>query len=226
LASAQHVLIVLGGFFFLNASAPMSAGTLEGRVTVQPSVQQSVAKQRSQRGVYHRAGAPQAARQQPVDYARLAVVYLDGYIDPDVKPLTPSPVMDQRNITFVPHILAITTGTMVQFPNSDKVYHNAFSVDKVKSFDLGRYTTGKSKSVFFDQPGPVQVFCEIHSSMSAVVMVFPHNFYQVINADGTFRFENIPPGTYQLRVWHEFKPLQSRPATITGSETQTYDFSL
>ena len=55
-------------------------------------------------------------------------------------------VMDQRNETFVPHVLAITTGTTVDFPNSDKFYHNVFSLSKTAPFDLGRYAAGRSQA--------------------------------------------------------------------------------
>jgi plastocyanin len=71
-------------------------------------------------------------------------------------------VMDQRNETFVPHVLAITTGTTVDFPNSDKFYHNVFSLSKIRPFDLGRYAAGNSRPVRFDRAGIVLVFCDIH----------------------------------------------------------------
>ena len=71
-------------------------------------------------------------------------------------------IMDQRNETFVPHVLAIMTGTTVDFPNSDKFYHNVFSLSKARQFDLGRYAAGNSRPVRFDRPGIVRVFCDIH----------------------------------------------------------------
>ena len=88
-------------------------------------------------------------------------------------------VLDQRNETFVPHVLAITTGTTVDFPNSDRIYHNVFSLSKTASFDLGRYAMGHSKSVRFDKAGIVRVFCEIHSHMSAFILVFSHPFHAI-----------------------------------------------
>ena len=77
--------------------------------------------------------------------------------------------MDQRNETFVPHVLAIATGTTVDFRNSDQTYHNVFSLSKPQRFDLGRYATGRSRGVRFDRPGVFRVFCEIHSHMSAFI---------------------------------------------------------
>ena len=85
--------------------------------------------------------------------------------------------MDQRNETFVPHVLAIAVGTVVDFPNIDRIYHNVFSLSKARRFDLGRYAAGHSKSVRFDRPGIVRVFCDIHSHMSAFILVFSHPFF-------------------------------------------------
>jgi plastocyanin len=111
--------------------------------------------------------------------------------------------MDQRNETFLPHVLAVDTGTLVDFPNNDSTYHNVFSLSKPKRFDLGRYARGKSKAVRFDRPGIVRVFCEIHSHMSAFVLVFSHPFYSTTDADGRYRIDNIPTGSYTVAAWHE-----------------------
>jgi plastocyanin len=111
--------------------------------------------------------------------------------------------MDQRNERFVPHVLAIATGTYVDFPNDDKTYHNVFSLSKTKEFNLGRYAAGHSESVLFDQAGIVRVFCEIHSHMSAFILVFAHRYFAVTGDDGRYRIDGVPPGTYTLVVWNE-----------------------
>jgi plastocyanin len=112
-------------------------------------------------------------------------------------------VMDQRNETFVPHVLAITTGTTVDFPNSDKFYHNVFSLSKTRRFDLGRYAAGHSQSVRFDRPGIVRVFCDIHSHMNAFILVFGHPFFAMTDDDGRYRIDNVPAGTYNVIAWNE-----------------------
>jgi len=123
-------------------------------------------------------------------------------------------VMDQRNERFVPHVLAVTVGTVVDFPNSDRTYHNVFSLSRAKRFDLGRYAAGKSKSVRMDRAGVVRVFCDIHSHMNAFVLVFAHPFFDVTEPDGRFALPNVPPGTYTVVGWHEGDARVTRPVTV------------
>jgi plastocyanin len=123
--------------------------------------------------------------------------------------------LDQRKETFVPHVLAITAGTTVDFPNHDRTYHNVFSLSKAKRFDLGRYAAGTSKSVRFDRPGIVRVFCDIHSHMNAFILVFGHRFFALTDAEGRYAIEGVPPGTYTLSAWFEGAVREQRALTVT-----------
>jgi plastocyanin len=134
-------------------------------------------------------------------------------------------VMDQRNETFVPHILAITTGTTVDFPNSDRFFHNVFSLSKTKRFDLGRYAAGGSRSITFDRPGIVRVFCEIHTHMSAFILVFSHPFFALSDPDGRYHIDNVPPGTYSVVAWHEGTATEAKSVTITDADAEL-DFTI
>jgi len=135
-------------------------------------------------------------------------------------------VMDQRGERFVPHVLAITTGTIVDFPNSDHIYHNVFSLSRTRTFDLGRYAAGRSKPVRFDRPGIVRVFCDIHSHMNAFVLVFSHPFFSLTGADGRYHIDNIPPGTYNLIAWNEGVTSEPRSVTVTDGSVDEEDFTL
>lgn len=135
-------------------------------------------------------------------------------------------VMDQRNETFVPHVLAITTGTTVDFPNSDKFYHNVFSLSKTRTFDLGRYAAGNSRPVRFDRAGIVRVFCDIHSHMNAYILVFNHPFFAMTDTEGRYRIENVPPGTYGVIAWNEGTSSEARPITVPDGGIAELDFTL
>ena len=156
-----------------------------------------------------------------------SVVYLESAPRAAFESADPThAVLDQRNETFVPHLLAITTGTTVDFPNSDRIYHNVFSLSKTKTFDLGRYAAGRSQSVRFDRPGIVRVFCDIHSHMNAFILVFNHRFFAVTDADGRYRIDNIPPGTYNVVAWNEGLTSEPRAAAVPDGGSTELDFSL
>ncbi len=135
---------------------------------------------------------------------RRSVVYLEAPPPAAFEaPLPGRGVLYQKNEAFVPFVLAVTVGSTVDFPNSDRIYHNVFSLSKAKRFDLGRYPRGQSRSVRFDQPGVVRVFCEIHSHMSAFILVFAHRYFATTDAEGRYRIEGVPPGDYTLAVWND-----------------------
>jgi plastocyanin len=190
------------------APAPaQAAGTIRGRLDIQHLARPM---ERRPEVAEHGSAGPRA-----VPDLRRGVVYLASAPRGAFEEREPArAVMDQRNETFVPHVLAVTVGTVVDFPNSDKIFHNVFSLSKPKRFDLGRYAAGKSKSVRFDRPGLVRVFCDIHSHMNAYVLVLTHRFFSVSDADGRFRIVSVPPGNYTLVGWYEGEERTSRAVTV------------
>ena len=135
-------------------------------------------------------------------------------------------VMDQLDETFVPHLLTVTTGTTVEFPNSDRIYHNVFSLSKIARFDLGRYAVGRSKSVRFDRPGVVRVFCDIHSHMNAFILVFSHPFFAATDSQGRYRIDNVPQGSYTVIAWNEGLSSGPKPVTVPEGGATELDFAL
>ena len=108
----------------------------------------------------------------------------------------------QRNKTFLPHVLPVLVGSKVDFPNSDPIFHNAFSSYSGQIFDVGLYPPGTTRSVQFNRPGVVRVFCNIHPAMSAVILVLGTPWFTTTLRDGSFRLL-VPAGTYDLAVFHE-----------------------
>jgi hypothetical protein len=134
--------------------------------------------------------------------------------------------MDQKGQQFIPRVLAITVGTTVDFPNSDTTFHNAFSLAPTGAFDLGRYRPGRTRSFRFDRPGIVPVSCDIHSHMSAYILVFNHPFFAVTDEDGRYAIPGIPGGTYMLAVWNEIGRPASRKVTVADGETVEANFQV
>ena len=110
-------------------------------------------------------------------------------------------VLDQRNLNFYPHVLAVRVGTTVDFPNNDRVFHNVFSFRDGKRFDLGMYPIGTLRRVTFDKPGLSRLFCNIHPNMAAYVMAVDTPYFSVADAQGAFIIPAVPPATYTYHTW-------------------------
>jgi plastocyanin len=109
----------------------------------------------------------------------------------------------QKNKTFTPHVLVITVGSEVDFPNKDPFFHNAFSLFEGKRFDLGLYESGTTRSSRFDRPGISYLFCNIHPEMSAVIIALSTPYFGTSNSTGEITIPNVPAGRYSLHVWSE-----------------------
>jgi plastocyanin len=200
----------------LNSPHP---GSIRGTVRIESKIQsKSLAL-----NLYLRRGISAANQksQPPTNEVENVVLYLEGQFADSYDPPEKNPVILQADETFVPHVLPVIRGTTVTFPNGDPFFHNVFSLSSAKSFDLGRYPKHHVRSIRFDRPGIVKVFCHIHSHMSAVVVVFDHPYFTEADAEGRFRMDNIPPGTYELVAWHErLKPQRQALSLQAGAEVR------
>jgi plastocyanin len=136
----------------------------------------------------------------PVNEYSDVVVFLEGAL-----PDTGSPgrvELVQRNQRFDPQLLVIPVGSTVSFPNADPIYHNVFSLSGAKKFDLGYYPEGRTRTIQFNEPGVVQVYCHLHPNMYAAVVVTPNAWYTRPAPDGSFALSRVPPGDYRLVAWH------------------------
>jgi plastocyanin len=170
------------------------------------------------------------------DEFRNVVVYVESTaaLEPAARAAATGPprggtlAIRQDGIAFVPHVLPVLRGSTVDFPNSDPVFHNVFSLARAATFDLGRYPRGDARSVRFETAGIVKVFCHIHSDMSAVVLVLDNPFFVTPDADGRFRLDGLPPGEYKVTAWHErARPSRRNIRIEAGRATQvTFDIPL
>ena len=132
--------------------------------------------------------------------------------------------MIQKHKTFNPHVLAIQIGTTVEFPNLDPIFHNAFSNYDGQLFDVGLYPPGTTRSVHFTREGVVRIFCNIHSTMSAVIVVLKTPYFATTERDGSFLIPDVAPADYLLRVFHERATAPTlaaldRRITVAGDRT-------
>lgn len=179
--------------FSLAAAGALHGAAVKGRVQLEASLEPSVAKLR--------------------DYSGVVV----SFWPLDKTPLPPAEGrarMIQKNKMFVPHVLPVQVGTTVEFPNYDPIFHNAFSNYDGQIFDVGLYPPGTSRNVVFRREGIVRIFCNIHSTMSAVIVVLPTPYFASTRRDGAFEITDVPPGQYTMRVFHE----RATPATLERLE--------
>lgn len=131
-----------------------------------------------------------------------AVVYIDKIPGKTFAPPSTPVILDQVNLRFTPHVLPVLAGTNVAFPNSDPVRHNVFSPTAVWKFNLGTYPRGSTKFRVFDKPGAITLLCNVHTEMSAYVIVTETPYFAVTDKTGKFTIRNVPPGSYVLKTWH------------------------
>ena len=122
-------------------------------------------------------------------------------------------VLDQKNRTFVPHVLPIQTGTAVTFPNSDNVRHQVYSFSSTKKFQLPLYAGTPAAPVVFDKAGVVTLGCNIHDQMTAYVVVVDTPYFALASG-GRAELSNLPEGKYDVRVWYEGMRHEPAPQTV------------
>jgi plastocyanin len=197
--------------------AAQERGSVRGRVSIDIPITAKRPTSTYSRSIPNVALAPESE-------LRHVVIYVKDAPKTEVPPTRAE--IRQRNENFVPRVVAITVGSTVDFPNDDPIYHNVFSLSRTKTFDLGRFPKGKSRGERFDKPGVVKVFCQIHSHMSATVLVFDHPWFAIPDEQGNFNLTGVPPGMHQITAWHERLGDTTMPLRVEPGRPATVDFVL
>jgi plastocyanin len=214
--------LVLLSALTLAAAAPALAdsGAVAGRVMIT----KALTRKRISMPAYNLRGValaqPEAAARSgtgSVDEFSRVVVYLEGPGLPSGKPATVT--LTQKDRRFDPSVVVVPVGSTVSFPNADPIFHNVFSLSRVKSFDLGYYPAGQTRMVRFDRPGVVQVYCHLHADMSAAILVLDTSRWARPDGAGAFSLQDVPPGDYELIAWHCTAGFFRRKVTVHSRET-------
>lgn len=128
--------------------------------------------------------------------------------------------------TFSPHVTVVPIGSTVRFPNRDGFNHNVFSLSDGNQFDLGLYERGEGKSAAFATTGIVNVFCNVHSTMSAIIVVRNTPWFAQPSVDGSFTIASVPPGEYVLHTWHERAQESTQSVTVAAQGLQLPDLQV
>jgi plastocyanin len=161
--------------------------------------------------------------QDPLTYERThVVIYLEGdYVS---RPVTAD--LNQQDRGFTPDLVVVPVGSTVSFPNLDPIFHNVFSLSKVKAFDLGNYSKDHTRMVTFSKPGIVIVGCHLHANMSAVIVVTPNRWGTSADPEGHFTLRGVPPGTYTVVAWHKSAGFFRKKIEVTADRNATADFAI
>lgn len=159
--------------------------------------------------------------------SRNVVVYIES-IEQEIEPPEEHAVMDQKNLTFIPHVLPVVKGATVDFLNSDDVLHNVFTPDKcAEKMNLGTWPKGDSKSYTFNEEGCQSVLlCNVHPEMEAWVLVLQNSHFSKTEKDGIYEIKDVPAGKYKLAVWHEKLKAKSVEIEVPEEGEIEVDFKL
>jgi plastocyanin len=222
------VLLMFLLFVAIEAFAQTTGGVITGSVSL-PAVQSVRATARG--NLYRSRLSPEAA-----SGAATQATASSGYEDvivsahplnfkPKVEPLQGARII-QKNATFIPRVLPVTQGTVVEIVNADPFYHNVFTLGKGERFNIGRRPTGDVQTQKISGLGETKLFCDIHTQMNAVIMSYDTPYFVRLQPNGMYELKNLPDGMYEVRVYHPNFPMIKEQVEIKSGQTVRKDFAL
>lgn len=183
-------------------NAPLlTDGGVKGKIILpRKALRKVLRKRRSRR--YGRSVLSQARRAKKYTEYQKSLVYLVPLDPKNDRPIKTTEILAQENVSFQPAVIGLQKGAKVNILNKDNIFHNVFSNDAVKRFNIGKVRKNEDRLIEFNSEGTIQVFCDIHAFMSAYIKVVDTPYYTVADEDGDFEILNIPPGRYRLFGWH------------------------
>jgi plastocyanin len=188
---------ILLAFGFVAVAGPLVAGEIHGKVAC--------------RGVKDSSDA---------------VVYVSAIAGKTFAPPKEHAKIDQLNMVFRPHVIAVQVGTAVDFLNSDALMHNVFTPDAcAEKFNLGTWPKGETRSYTFKGECAAALLCKVHPEMEAFVVVAPTPYFAVTKADGSYAIADVPDGAYTVKVWHPKLKAAQKAVTVSGATAADFEIA-
>lgn len=218
------VLVVLAFFQNIGMTQPASS-SIHGKVTITAAPR----AERAFRGsAYRRGGHSMHMEQKAASYSTTDVIvsaHPVGHMPEFPSPL-PKTRMLQQDATFEPHVLPIMAGSTVEIINEDEIFHNVFSITPGAKFNIGRRPKGEVVERTIEATGPIQLFCDIHAQMNAVILSLDTPWFIRVSEDGTYTLDGLPAGSYEIRTYHPDLTEQVKTVTLTENMRESVDFTL
>jgi plastocyanin/outer membrane murein-binding lipoprotein Lpp len=224
-----------GGGEAPSMAAPARSDTGSDNARPPPSLPKSPPVKGAAAAVAARGGKGGRRGEDPVGVIRgkvdvpsgepVAYVYVENIFEPAVRGRKET--ITQKEKHFVPRWAVVQRGTTIEFPNSDNIYHNVFSLSSGNSFDLGLYnSSSEAKTHVFNEPGAVDIYCNIHPQMAASALVVPNRHFAKVKPDGTYEIGGIPGGKRKVVAWAPGSQLTSQWVEVESGGTAELNLKL
>ena len=206
----------------LVAGLALRASDIEGTVIIQRRLTKR--KVTSSADLYQRGTAVELGSDREQDALGFERSHVAIYIEGNLPSENITAELNQQDRRFSPDLVVIPAGSSVSFGNLDPVFHNVFSLSKAKSFDLGNYPKGQTRTVTFPKPGIVFVDCHLHPNMSAAIVVTPNRWSTKADSSGRFLLSGLRPGTYTIVAWHRAAGFFRKTVRVTERGVDNVEF--
>ena len=206
----------------LTAGLTLRASEIEGTIVIQRRLTKR--KVTSSADLYQRGTAVGLGSDQEQDALAFERSHVVIYIEGNFPSEKVTAELDQQDRRFSPDLVVIPAGSSVSFGNLDPIFHNVFSLSKARSFDLGNYPKGQTRTVTFPKPGIVFVDCHLHPNMSAAIVVTPNRWSTRADASGHFVLSGLRPGTYTIVAWHRAAGFFRKTLRVTERGVENVEF--
>jgi len=135
-------------------------------------------------------------------------------------------VLHQSQCRYEPYMQLLPVNTPLQILNHDGILHNIHTYSEHNPpVNLAQPAFKKKIDMIFTAPEQITFRCDVHGWMSAWVVVVDHPFHAITNEAGHFVIQNLPPGSYTLKFWHELLGERNLDFKVQANKVTTLDFT-